>query len=129
MEALGFNRRSEEFAGSVGVKREHVYGLISGKTRPSDTLLIAICCVHGVSRAWLERGEGPMLAPPPTLDESAVLALYRRDLGAMQKRIDDLTHQVSRLAAELGRDKLRGIEASKTAPPRRDLVAERDAKS
>lgn len=62
IKALGYHRRAAEFAASVGVGIEHISRMKSGKQRPSETLLIAICCVHKVSRDWLERGEAPMFA-------------------------------------------------------------------
>jgi phage repressor protein C with HTH and peptisase S24 domain len=63
MQSLGYDRKMAGFGQTVGLRtREHVSRLVSGKVAPSEPLIVAICCVHKVGRAWLERGEGPMFA-------------------------------------------------------------------
>jgi phage repressor protein C with HTH and peptisase S24 domain len=48
-------------ATTVGVSQDTISRIErTGAIEP--VVLIAICCVHKVSRAWLERGEGPMFA-------------------------------------------------------------------
>jgi phage repressor protein C with HTH and peptisase S24 domain len=82
IKALGYHRRAAAFAVSVGVGIEHISRMKSGKQRPSETLIIAICCVHGVSRAWLERGEGPMLAGEAADGEFSPVPLVNVRLAA-----------------------------------------------
>jgi len=50
----------KEFATDLGIVQGFLSAVESGKKTPSDTLLIALCQVHGIRREWLLTGEGEM---------------------------------------------------------------------
>ncbi|MDY0267755.1 LexA family protein [Trichloromonas sp.] len=52
----------KEFAAALGIVQGFLSAVESGKKTPSDTLLIALCQMHGIRREWLETGEGQMFA-------------------------------------------------------------------
>lgn len=51
-----------DFAESVGVSRGVIVNLESGATTPKPQFLDLIARVYNINRAWLETGEGEMLA-------------------------------------------------------------------
>jgi SOS-response transcriptional repressor LexA len=50
----------KDFAASLGIVQGFLSAVESGKKNPSDTLLIALCQLHGIRREWLLSGEGAM---------------------------------------------------------------------
>ena len=50
----------KEFATALGIVQGFLSAVESGKKTPSDTLLIALCQLHGLRREWLLSGEGEM---------------------------------------------------------------------
>jgi SOS-response transcriptional repressor LexA len=56
---LGLTQK--EFAGSLGIVQGFLSGLERDKKAPSDTLLIALCHLHGINSEWLYTGQGDML--------------------------------------------------------------------
>lgn len=61
----------EQFAEKIGVGRSTVGNYELGSRVPLDAILKNICDNFGVSRKWLEFGEGPMY--PPETDEDMKL--------------------------------------------------------
>lgn len=51
----------EEFGARIGIKQNSVALIESGKRNPSTQLVLAICREFGISRHWLETGEGDMM--------------------------------------------------------------------
>ena len=91
--ALG--AKQKVFAASLGISPSHVTELKKG-AKPSALLVTAISCVHGVSRVWLERGEGEMFAPG---EGNPFLAHKTEDelIIAYQQHIRDLNEQLVKI--------------------------------
>lgn len=73
----------KEFAAALGIVQGFLSAVESGKKTPSDTLLIALCQVHGIRRPWLLTGEGEMKAggaarPAVAVAENAGIPLLKR---------------------------------------------------
>ena len=49
-----------KFADTIGISRTGLQKLISGENNPSEQTVRAICSEFGISRRWLETGEGEM---------------------------------------------------------------------
>jgi len=49
-----------DFGRSIGVTNASVSRIEKGIIQPRESLLTGICAVHGVSREWLETGQGEM---------------------------------------------------------------------
>lgn len=78
MAALG--KKQVEFAKSVGMNQSYLSQVIRGKYEPRSYLLDAIEKSWGISRRWLETGEGEMFVPPPaaarvTVETSGLVAV------------------------------------------------------
>lgn len=58
LEKLDMNQT--QLADKVGVNKSHISKLVSGQTNASELLLFAVEKKCGVSRLWIETGEGPM---------------------------------------------------------------------
>ena len=73
----------KDFAASLGIVQGFLSAVESGKKNPSDTLLIALCQLHGIRREWLLSGEGAMArvasSPPlaPLADAAGIPLLKR----------------------------------------------------
>lgn len=94
---------------------------------PSETLIIAITCLYGVNRAWLESGEEPMFAPTSKMvNESEVLRAYREDIEILHRRIEELVNENQRIGKKLGKKKLEeiGREVREKKPAAYNHVAE-----
>lgn len=53
----------EEFAVRLNLSANYIYFLEKGEREPSPRTITDICRIYGVSRIWLETGEGEMFAP------------------------------------------------------------------
>ena len=51
-----------KFAKILGVDGTYISKIETGKANPSKTLIFFICISFGISRSWLNTGEGPMEA-------------------------------------------------------------------
>lgn len=60
--ARGFTQKV--FADSLGIVQGYLSGIERGKKIPSDTLLMALCYVYGVSKEWLLEGNDADFAEP-----------------------------------------------------------------
>lgn len=56
------------FGERVGVKQNTIAQIESGNRVPSEQLALSICREYGISRHWLETGEGEMRDPQRTSD-------------------------------------------------------------
>ena len=66
-QALGLTQ--QQFADSIGVKRNTVATYEMGRSIPSDAAISLICKEFGVSDAWLRNGEGEMFMPKTRNEE------------------------------------------------------------
>lgn len=70
------------FAESIGMVRGRYKNYEDGTVIPDESTLKLICLTFGVSRRWLETGEGEMFLPPQeTEDISAELRRVLRGKG------------------------------------------------
>ncbi|GHV34897.1 hypothetical protein FACS18949_11780 [Clostridia bacterium] len=56
--ALGYTQ--EEFAGKIGIRGASLSSLESGNSNITERLILSLCNVYNLNRAWLETGEGEM---------------------------------------------------------------------
>lgn len=56
-----FRKSQAEFAESVGLTHGSISRIESGKIKPKDSVILAICMKYAVNRDWLETGEGDMV--------------------------------------------------------------------
>lgn len=64
--AAGLNQK--DFGTKIGIGMSAVSLLESGTNNPSDQTLRLICSEFGISRRWLETGEGEMIDPQVSSD-------------------------------------------------------------
>lgn len=67
------NKTQDEFGKEVGVSRSVIKNLEYNLTEPKPQFIELICKTYGVSRIWLETGEGEMFEPQ-TQDEELAAA-------------------------------------------------------
>ncbi len=82
--SLGLNQT--EFGERIGVKRTTVTGYETGNNVPLDVVLSSICREFGVSRAWLEFGEGPMY-PPEADDDIRIITRAMEGQSDVKRRL------------------------------------------
>ena len=76
------NKTQQEFADSIGVKRNTVATYEMGKATPSDRTISDICREYNIREDWLRTGEGPMFAD---LTRQKKIAAFIGDLMAEDK--------------------------------------------
>lgn len=64
------------FAERLKIDQSYVSQLVSGKRSPSERLIESICREFNVNRAWLETGEGEMLAETQSRTLDRIAARY-----------------------------------------------------
>lgn len=69
----------DQFAARIGVSKNYVSLLESGKRNPSMQVILSICREYGVSEQWLRTGEGAMFSPH---DPDAEIANFFADVGS-----------------------------------------------
>lgn len=62
----------EAFGERIGLKRNSIAQIELGVRTPSNQVVLSICREFGVSRLWLEHGEGPMLSPQADSDIAVI---------------------------------------------------------
>lgn len=82
--SLGLNQA--EFADRIAVSRSTVGNYESGSRIPLDTVISSICREFGVSRAWLEFGEGPMY-PPEADDDIRIITRAMEGQSDAKRRL------------------------------------------
>lgn len=62
--------KGEDFGRKVGIKKAHVSHIETGKSVPSELLLMSLERAFGISKRWVETGEGEMFVPrrEPTIE-------------------------------------------------------------
>lgn len=68
--AAGLNQK--DFGIKIGIGMSAVSLLESGTNNPSDQTLRLICSEFGISRRWLETGEGEMIDPQVSSDIQSI---------------------------------------------------------
>ena len=66
-----------KFAEIIGISRTGLQKLISGENNPSEQTVRAICSGFGISRRWLETGEGEMYEENDSLSPREVQMMLR----------------------------------------------------
>lgn len=82
--SLGLNQT--EFGEKIGVQRSTVTGYETGIRVPLDAVITSICREFGVSRAWLEFGEGPMY-PPEADDDIRIITRAMEGQSDAKRRL------------------------------------------
>jgi transcriptional regulator with XRE-family HTH domain len=68
--AAGLNQK--DFGTKIGIGMSAVSLLESGTNNPSDQTLRLICSEFGISRRWLETGDGEMIDPQVSSDIQSI---------------------------------------------------------
>lgn len=110
-QALG--KTQQEFADSIGLKRNTIATYEMGKSIPSDRTIADICREFGVSEEWLRTGQGEMfvqISPDEELDyilgqigagtDETIVRIIRaywkldeKEKAAVRKLIDNLAEK------------------------------------
>lgn len=85
----------EEFGHNIGINKSSVSLIESGKNNPSEQTILLICDRFGISRQWLETGEGERLRSSPS-DQlipqlQQILARYPAVARAMGQAVTVMT--------------------------------------
>jgi len=86
------------FAGRIGVSQGLASDWVHGKAEPNSEHRAKICAVYGVSRKWLDRGDGQMVE-----SEQTEIEALRAELTVTKARLEEREHYISQLV-ELVRD-------------------------
>ena len=74
LKALGLTQR--ELAESIGLDRGYLSRIVNGKVEGTERVYVLVEQVHGIRRAWLRGGDGPMRTEEAlTSDQRRLLAL------------------------------------------------------
>ena len=88
--ALG--KTQQDFADTIGLKRNTIAGYEVGDVTPSPRSILAICDKFSVNQYWLETGEGEMFVETTREEEiSSFLADVQMDGGFKAKFISGLS--------------------------------------
>ena len=106
------NCKKVVFAERLKIDQSYVSQLVSGKRSPSERLIESICREFNVNRAWLETGEGEMMAETTsrTLDRirerygaseifRAMLDVYATMTSAQQDTFEEYVNMLARAVA------------------------------
>ena len=95
------NQTMEVFGQRIGVTRNSISMIESGRNNPSDQTIRSICREFSVSETWLRTGEGDMYEPRPTDLLDALTAEY--GFSEKERRVAEmfLTLDVNRRRAAL----------------------------
>lgn len=83
-----------KFGAKIGISSSGMSKLESGENNPSDQTIKLICSEFGISREWLETGEGEMKAPDPTASQMVMRVMrgqneYAQHVMAAFATLDD----------------------------------------
>ena len=74
LKALGLTQR--ELAESIGLDRGYLSRIVNGRVEGTERVYVLVEQVHGIRRAWLRGGDGPMRTEEAlTSDQRRLLAL------------------------------------------------------
>lgn len=88
------------FAKRIEVSQGFVSQLCSGAFNPSARTISAICREFGISRQWLETGEGPMKLPEVDMDLEIINDLLSDTAGPMADLIRNIWRTYRQLPPE-----------------------------
>ena len=85
-----FNRSQKSFGEALGVSRDVIASLESGRVPIKDALIKLICREFGVNEQWLRTGQGSMLddSKPSILDRLAAENLTPREQAVVSAFLD-----------------------------------------
>lgn len=88
----------QEFADSIGIKRNTIANYETGRNYPIDAVVSLICKTYSVREEWLRTGDGPMFNPKSRDDQimdfvaetmSGESDNFRRRLLSVLARLDE----------------------------------------
>lgn len=128
---LGVNQSL--FAKTIGFSQPSVNKIISGQTKPSYSLLEAICVSYPqVNKDWLIQGKGEMFQTtqslPPSTGDNYLLEYLRRLEDKFEKLTEQLTvkdKQIDRLMDLLGKHECVTGTGVLKAHPATEVLAQR----
>lgn len=119
------NCKKVVFAERLKVDQSYVSQLVSGKRLPSERLIESICREFGINRAWLESGEGEMMAETQSRTLDRIAARYgksevlRSVLDVYANLTDDEQDAVDRYirlcASAIANDQIPNAAAAETS--------------
>lgn len=94
--ATGLNQK--DFGTKIGIGMSAVSLLESGTNNPSDQTLRLICSEFGISRRWLETGEGEMIDPQVSSDIQSITRTMEGQSEAKKRLVRFVVNMPSDLA-------------------------------
>lgn len=94
--AAGLNQK--DFGTKIGIGMSAVSLLESGTNNPSDQTLRLICSEFGISRRWLETGEGEMIDPQVSSDIQSITRTMEGQSEAKKRLVRFVVNMPSDLA-------------------------------
>lgn len=88
----------EAFGDRIGLKRNSIAQIELGTRAPSNQVILSICREFGVSRLWLEHGEGPMLSPQADNDIAIITRAMEGQSEAKKRLIRLIAEMPDNLA-------------------------------
>ena len=88
----------QQFAERIGITRSAIANIESGKKRPSELTVNAICYAFNINKKWLTTGTGSMFTDDPNIEEAED---FRKKLIS---KISALSDEQLIMLAELARD-------------------------
>jgi transcriptional regulator with XRE-family HTH domain len=87
----------EEFASSLGLTKNFISLVETGKREPSDRTINDICRIYNVNENWLRTGEGEMLIPMDREKELALLTakLFKESSDSFKNRFVSMLAKMS----------------------------------
>nr|DAG37267.1 MAG TPA: hypothetical protein [Caudoviricetes sp.] len=123
LKTLGYKKVT--FAERLKIDQSYVSRLVSEKGLPSERLIESICREFGINRAWLETGEGEMMAETQSRTLDRIAARYgksevlRSVLDVYANLTDDEQDAVDRYirlcAAAIANDQVPNAAAAETS--------------
>lgn len=83
-----------DFGEKIGIKGSSVSLIEAGQREPSERVIRGICQAFGISREWLETGQGEMKVPDPTASQMVMRVMrgqneYAKQVMAAFATLDD----------------------------------------
>lgn len=91
------NCKQDAFAESIGLTKNFISLIETGKREPSDRTIKDICRVYNVNEEWLKTGEGEMYLPKSIEDDLANLTvdLLKESSDSFKNRFISLLAKMS----------------------------------
>ena len=125
------NKTQEEFGSQIGIKKNSLSQIESGKNALTQQNIVAICKTFHVSEDWLRTGEGEMFIHVSRADElqSLIDASLSEESGEFKRRLATavmrLTPEQLRICTDWIKETFNLVDAPAADPePRRELTIE-----